>query len=181
MSEKRNKGPKLLRVGELAQACGKSVRAVHLYEELGLVTPVERSQGGFRLFSPDAVDRINWINKFQVMGFSLSEIRNFVEQFESRTSGRHATTDVRQIFVEKLNEVRDNLDRLRIVEADLKEAISYLESCQSCETTLPVTECAVCNHQGHEVGEAPELFAGLSTKVREDVLIDPASLTQGKN
>ena len=49
MSSKDDK--KLLRVGELAQACGKSVRAIHLYEELGLVTPEERSQGGFRLFN----------------------------------------------------------------------------------------------------------------------------------
>ena len=176
-----DKSRKLLRVGELAQASGKSVRALHLYEEIGLVTPVERSQGGFRLFSPDAVESINWITKFPVMGFSLSEIRDFIEQFETRSSGRNAADNVRQIFEQKLSEVRDTVDQLRIVESDLREAIAYLESCQTCETIYPVTECAVCNHQGHEAGEAPELFAGLSTKVREELLIDPSHLTEGKN
>ena len=179
MSSKETK--KLLRVGELAQACGKSVRAIHLYEELGLVTPEERSQGGFRLFTQAAVDRINWINKFQVMGFSLSEIRDFVEQFESRDSGKTATDSVRRIFAEKLKEVRDTLARLRTVETDLQDALDYLESCQRCETSMPVTECAVCSHQGHEVGDAPELFAGLSTNVRSERLIDPSHLIEGKN
>jgi DNA-binding transcriptional MerR regulator len=179
MSDKSDK--KVLRVGELAQACGKSVRAIHLYEELGLVTPVERSQGGFRLFSPDAVDRINWITKFQVMGFSLSEIRDFVEQFETRSSGRNAADNARQIFEQKLQQVRDTLAQLRIVESDLEEAIDYLVSCQSCETIYPVSECAACNHQGHEVGAAPELFAGLSSTARDDALIDPSHLTERKN
>jgi DNA-binding transcriptional MerR regulator len=164
------KHQKLLRVGELARAVGKSVRAIHLYEELELVKPVERSQGGFRLFHPDAVGRLNWINKLQVIGFSLAEIRDFVNAFESNSSGRTATDDVRRIFEEKLQQTRDTLAQLQIIETDLVEAIEYLESCQSCETVYPVTECAVCNHQGHEVGEAPELFAGLSRKVREDVL-----------
>ena len=41
----------LLKVGELAKRTGKTVRAVHLYEELGLLTPAVRSKGGFRSVS----------------------------------------------------------------------------------------------------------------------------------
>lgn len=178
------KSTKLLRVGELARAVGKSVRAIHLYEELGLVRPVERSQGGFRLFSEDAIDRINWIGKLQVAGFSLSEIRDFVQQFERNPNGRTAADSVRRLFEQKLAEVRDTIAQMQIIENDLVEAIAYLESCQSCATTLPVTECAVCNHQGHEAGDAPELFAGLSQVVRDDVapagsLVDVSHLTAG--
>ena len=36
----------LLKVGELARRTGKTVRAIHLYEELGLLTPAVRSKGG---------------------------------------------------------------------------------------------------------------------------------------
>lgn len=174
---KADKDTKLLRVGELARAVGKSVRAIHLYEELGLVTPAERSHGGFRLFSADAVDRINWINKLQVIGFTLSQIRDFIDQFESNPSGRTATDSVRHIFEDKLTEIRDTLAQLQLIETDLVEAIAYLESCQSCETALPVTECAVCKQPTHGADRAPELFAGLSHKAREDALIDIAQLT----
>ena len=40
----------LLRVGDLARQTGKTVRAIHLYEELGLLAPATRSSGGFRLY-----------------------------------------------------------------------------------------------------------------------------------
>jgi hypothetical protein len=49
-----------------------------------------------------------------------------------------------------------------VVENDLVEALEYLETCTSCTPTLAPNECGVCGHLGHEPGDAPELFAGLS-------------------
>ena len=48
----------LLRIGDLARATGKTVRAIHLYEERGLLKPATRSSGGFRLYDPSAVERL---------------------------------------------------------------------------------------------------------------------------
>src|SRR4051812_45582301 len=48
----------LLQVGDLAKQSGKTVRAIHLYEELGLLRPPARSKGRYRLFSADAVTRV---------------------------------------------------------------------------------------------------------------------------
>ena len=73
-----------MRVGELAKAVGKTVRAMHLYEELGLLEPRARSEGGFRLYGPEAVDRIHWIVKLQAIGFTLAEIQGFVKDFQAR-------------------------------------------------------------------------------------------------
>jgi MerR family transcriptional regulator, copper efflux regulator len=153
---------KFLRVGELARAVGKSVRAVHLYEELGLLRPVSRTAGGFRLFTADAVDRINWITKLQAIGFSLSEIQGFVRDFETAESGRTAAARVRDVFQDKLSQIRNSLTQLRIIENDIVEALEYLESCQECAPSYTPGECRQCDHQGHERGVAPELFAGLS-------------------
>ena len=152
----------LLRVGELARAVGKSVRAIHLYEELGLVKPATRSSGGFRLFAKDAVDRINWITKLQAIGFSLPEIQGFVGDFEASESGREATGRVRDVFAAKLRDTREQIDRLEGIESDLKEALAYLESCVSCTGTYTPDDCHVCDLHGHRAGDAPELFAGLS-------------------
>ena len=154
---------KLLRVGELARAVGKSVRAVHLYEELGLLRPVSRTAGGFRLFTSDAVDRINWITKLQAIGFSLSEIQGFVKDFETAASGRTAAARARQVFQDKLCQIRNSLAQLRVIENDIVEALEYLESCQQCTPSYSPGECRQCDHQGHERGVAPELFAGLSS------------------
>jgi MerR family transcriptional regulator, copper efflux regulator len=153
---------KYLRVGELARAVGKSVRAVHLYEELGLLRPVSRTAGGFRLFTTDAVDRINWITKLQAIGFSLSEVQGFVRDFETAESGRTAAARVRHVFQDKLSQIRNSLMQLRVIENDLVEALEYLESCNECAPSYKPGECRQCDHQGHERGVAPELFAGLS-------------------
>ena len=162
MSSKDNNDDKLLRVGELAKAVGKTVRAMHLYEELGLLEPAQRSEGGFRLYAPDAVDRIHWIVKLQAIGFTLAEIQGFVRDFKGAHSGREATARVRALFTEKQAQIRDQITQLQVIENDLTEAVAYLDSCQSCSTDFAPSECGVCDHEGHQRGEAPALFAGLS-------------------
>ncbi len=152
---------KLLRVGELASAVGKTVRAMHLYEELGLLEPAARSDGGFRLYSQEAVDRINWIVKLQAIGFTLAEIQGFVADFRDASSSRVATDRVRAVFSDKLAQIREQMTQLQVIENDLHEAIEYLDSCQTCSDYAP-TECGVCDHHGHEPAKAPPLFAGLS-------------------
>jgi DNA-binding transcriptional MerR regulator len=154
---------KLLRVGELAKAVGKTVRAMHLYEELGLLEPAARSDGGFRLYGQEAVDRINWIVKLQAIGFTLPEIQGFVADFRDAGTGRVATDRVRAVFSQKLAEIREQMTQLQVIENDLHEAIEYLDSCQTCADFAP-NECGVCDHHGHEQQKAPQLFAGLSRR-----------------
>jgi MerR family transcriptional regulator, copper efflux regulator len=158
---------KLMRVGELAKAVGKTVRAMHLYEELGLLQPAARSEGGFRLYGPEAADRINWIVKLQAIGFTLGEIQGFVREFEAAGSGVEATDRVRAVFRQKQREIADQITKLQVIENDIAEALAYLDSCQSCSPVFTPTECGACDHEGHHLGEAPDLFAGLSRRPDE--------------
>jgi MerR family transcriptional regulator, copper efflux regulator len=158
---------KLMRVGELAKVVGKTVRAMHLYEELGLLEPRARSEGGFRLYGPEAVDRIHWIVKLQAIGFTLAEIQGFVKDFQSAPSAPEATARVHALFQEKQQQIRDQITQLQVIENDLGEALAYLDSCQPCSAEFAPSECGVCDHQGHHKGEAPPLFAELSNKRRE--------------
>ena len=163
---------KLMRVGELAKAVGKTVRAMHLYEELGLLEPRARSEGGFRLYGPEAIDRIHWLVKLQAIGFTLAEIQGFVKDFQNAGSGREATARVRALFTEKQAQMREQIMQLQVIENDLSEAVAYLDSCRTCTDDFAPTECGGCDHHGHQKDHAPPLFAGLSrTKetVREAV------------
>jgi DNA-binding transcriptional MerR regulator len=176
---------KLMRVGELAKAVGKTVRAMHLYEELGLLEPRSRSEGGFRLYGGDAVERIHWIVKLQAIGFTLAEIQGFVRDFRGAGSGREATARVRALFTEKQAQIREQITQLQVIENDLSEALSYLDSCQSCSDDFAPTECGACDHEGHHLGEAPALFAGLSKRAPEerafDVPLTVLSRREGSN
>jgi DNA-binding transcriptional MerR regulator len=160
----KDEDTRLMRVGELAKAVGKTVRAMHLYEELGLLEPHARSEGGFRLYGADAIDRIRWIVKLQAIGFTLAEIQGFVNDFHNAGTGRDATSRVRALFAEKQSQIRDQIIQLQVIENDLCEALAYLDSCNSCSTEHTPSECGVCGHQGHSRGDAPSLFAGLSRR-----------------
>src|ERR1041384_7684238 len=128
----RDDSNKLMRVGELAKAVGKTVRAMHLYEELGLLEPRSRSEGGFRLYGPEAVDRIHWIVKLQAIGFTLAEIQGFVGEFQHADSGREATARVRALFTEKQSQIREQIMTLHGMGNDLSQARAHLDYCQPC-------------------------------------------------
>src|SRR5579859_6189466 len=72
----------LLQIGDLARETGKTVRAIHLYEEFDLLRPAARSKGRYRLYGPDALVRVRWIGKLQEMGFTLADICAIVKDWE---------------------------------------------------------------------------------------------------
>ena len=104
---------KTLRVGDLAKRTGKTVRALHLYEERGLLEPVERTKGGYRLYAEESVTRVRWITKMQQMGFSLTELGAMVEEWEQSGSASLAMQRVEALLRDKLADTRDQIARLQ--------------------------------------------------------------------
>jgi DNA-binding transcriptional MerR regulator len=64
-----------LRVGELARKAGLTVRALHHYDELGLVSPRRRSAAGYRLYGERDVARLLQVVLLRRLGLSLPEVR----------------------------------------------------------------------------------------------------------
>jgi len=154
---------KPLQVGDLAKRTGKTVRALHLYEEMGLLKPVHRSKGGFRLFAPSAVNRVEWIGKLQDAGFSLHDLQELLHGVNEQSGvASLAMERVRQVFADRLRDTREQLQRLAQLEQDLVASLAYLEGCRSCEPNEhQIQECPSCNHNGHEAGAQPILVAGI--------------------
>ena len=150
-----------LRVGDLAKRTGKTVRALHLYEETGLLRPVHRSKGGFRLYAPSAVNRVQWISKLQDAGFSLHQLQEFLTTVEKSDIATLAMDRVRDVFQQKLRDTRGQIERLTQLERDLMDSLIYLEGCKTCETPSTPHECGVCNHNGHQNDKQPILVAGI--------------------
>jgi MerR family transcriptional regulator, thiopeptide resistance regulator len=69
-----------LKVGELAKQTGVSVRTLHYYDEIGLLSPSHRTEAGYRLYSKEDIIRLQQILSLRQIGFSLEEIRECLEQ-----------------------------------------------------------------------------------------------------
>jgi DNA-binding transcriptional MerR regulator len=152
--------PQLLRVGDLARLTGKTVRAIHLYEELGLLQPSRRSSGGFRLYDASVVERVRWIDLLHGLGFSLQEMRELVKSWWTAELGPEAMSELRALFQRKLDETRAAVARYEQLEGELRQGLAYLETCRVCATREATRGCVHCQ-QDHGMSDEPALVAGI--------------------
>ncbi len=158
-------GAHLVRIGDLARLSGKSIRAIHLYEEMGLLHPATRSSGGFRLYEPAAAERLRWIDLLHGLGFSLQEMRELVRSWWGTGLGPEAMERLRGVFQRKLEATRESIRLQQRLEQELSAGLAYLETCRVCAAPAAVQECQHCT-QDHGMNAEPALVAGI-TSARE--------------
>ncbi|HVJ89223.1 MAG TPA: MerR family transcriptional regulator [Labilithrix sp.] len=155
--------PPQMQVGDLAREAGKTVRAIHLYEQMELLKPAGRSKGRYRLYGPEALVRIRWIGKLQDLGFSLTDIKAIVKDVEAKGRGGSAPSamvKVREVYERKLDDTRAQIERLRTLEREILASLDYLETCKSaCEPGRLLEECPSCSHHDRQQ-QVPDLVAG---------------------
>lgn len=69
---------RLLQIGEVAERVGLSLRTVRFYEEAGLITPATRSEGNFRLYVEDHIERLLVIKEMKPLGFTIEQMRGLL-------------------------------------------------------------------------------------------------------
>src|SRR5699024_683296 len=77
--------PQLLHIGAVAERTELSLRTLRHYDEIGLITPSERSSGGFRLYPEADVERILLIRRMKPLDFTLEQMRDLLEVTEAAT------------------------------------------------------------------------------------------------
>jgi len=75
-------------VGELAEAAGLTVRALHHFDEIGLVRPSERSSGGHRLYTEADLRRLYQVLALRQLGVPLAEISSSLDGNVAETMRR---------------------------------------------------------------------------------------------
>jgi DNA-binding transcriptional MerR regulator len=74
-----------MQIGEVAERTGLSLRTIRYYEEVGLVAPSARSQGGFRLYTEPDVARLQLAKRMKPLGFQLDEMRELIGMLHPET------------------------------------------------------------------------------------------------
>lgn len=106
------------KVGELAERTGLTVRALHHYDEIGLLSPSRRTPAGHRLYSGADVARLLRIRSLQQLGFGLDVIRSCLDD------PRFPPIAVLELHIARLDEQLDTARRLRSRLVELKERLS---------------------------------------------------------
>jgi DNA-binding transcriptional MerR regulator len=73
----------MLTIGQLAKRVGLRPSALRYYEQEGLVQPDGRSEAGYRLYRPEAEQRLRFIQRAQRLGFSLADIGTLLADWQT--------------------------------------------------------------------------------------------------
>lgn len=129
-------------IGEVAERTGVTQRTLRFYEEKGLLNPPARMEGGFRLYSDDDIQRIEYIRQLQqLLGFTLADIKEMVEAEELRQQIIATFRPDRELpaRLERLQRIIDALTRqlevvdhkvehLQQMQTDLRAKLSRVQS-----------------------------------------------------
>jgi DNA-binding transcriptional MerR regulator len=68
-----------MNVGEVAALAGVTVRTLHHYDRIGLLSPSGRTQSGYRQYSPADLDRLHQVLLYRELGFPLEEVATLLD------------------------------------------------------------------------------------------------------
>jgi DNA-binding transcriptional MerR regulator len=66
-------------VGRVAEIAGVTVRTLHHYDEIGLVTASGRTAAGYRVYEPADIERLHQVLTYRALGFGLDEIAALID------------------------------------------------------------------------------------------------------
>jgi len=110
-----------LKAGAVAKAAGVGVQTLHYYERLGLLQKPKRSAANYRLYSPEAIRRVGFIKKAQVLGLTLEETKQILDL---KDHGREPCRKVAELGKKHLQEIDARLTQLRAYRRALAQAVS---------------------------------------------------------
>ncbi len=120
----RNGPTHYLKIGEIAHLTEMSPRTIRYYQEIGLLHPVKRIEGGKRVFSEDDLQRLKFIKRLKHLGLTLSEMHELADIYEIHKTNRKVLIRLCELLgnqVKKIDERINNLNRLK------EEILNYQE------------------------------------------------------
>jgi Hg(II)-responsive transcriptional regulator len=125
---------KNLTVGKLAKEVGINLETIRYYENINLMPKPKRTDSGYRIYSEKDLNRLKFIKKSQLLGFTLKEIK---ELLFLRIDDETTCNDLQKIAENKIEEVDFKINELK----KIKNALKTLAS--QCVGNGPKSECPI--------------------------------------
>lgn len=124
-------------IGKVAAMAGVSVQTVRYYERLGLLPAAHRTESGYRVYSPRAVEPLRFIGQAQAAGFRLDEIR---EILRLKYAGQSPCDCVRGLLERKLEQVERQMIELGRFRRELRQTMKKSQALPR----LPHSASVIC-------------------------------------
>ena len=123
-----------IRIGELAKRTESTVETIRYYEKEGLLPEPSRSDGNFRLYDEQHIERLQFIRHCRTLDMALDQVRTLLQYRDTPTED---CADVNDLLDEHIRAVEVRVDELM----QLKEHLVLLR--QECAITAPTNSCGI--------------------------------------
>jgi DNA-binding transcriptional MerR regulator len=176
------------KVGELANRTGISVRALHHYDEIGLLTPSLRTPSGHRLYQQADVVRLQQIQSLRLMGIPLEEVKQLLdgaamsprELIDVHLARLHEQIALQKRLAERLHGLAAHLDTVEA--ASIDDLCQIIQVTTAMEKYFTTEQIEVLRERRTSVGDARvqevrDSWNEIIPKVREAMSrdVDPTS------
>lgn len=127
-----------MKIGELSKNTGFQVETLRYYEKQGLLSPVSRTESGYRKYNNESLKQLRFIKQAKSVGFSLNEISELLTLRVEKD--QHSCGDVKIIAEQKLEQIENKINEL----THMKKAL-YKITDACCGGPEPATSCTILN------------------------------------
>jgi len=129
-------------IGKVCRQADCTPRTVRHYETEKIITPVDTTASGRKLYSKDTVSIIRTVQLLKRLGYTLKDIRKIINLTNSRdTRQRRLTKRLRSILSESLSSIDKELILLSASREKIADLVEKTEKCQSCK----IADCKECS------------------------------------
>ncbi len=107
-------------IGKLAERAATKVQTIRYYEEIGLIRPFSRTEGGHRLYGPEDVKRLKFIRHARELGFGIDMIRELLTLSDTPETSCSAADAIARA---QLEQVEIRLEKLKALRKELRRMV----------------------------------------------------------
>ena len=115
---------KQLKIGEVSRRTGIGIEALRFYEKSGLLDRPGRTYSGYRLYDEGVLERLAFVKKAQLLGFTLDEIKQLIDH---KSKGESPCAEVRGIVKVRLEELNERIEQMVLYRDELTAALAEWE------------------------------------------------------
>lgn len=111
---------RVLRIGDVARACGVSSDTIRWYEKQGVLGTAQREANGYRVYDAETIERVRVVRRAVAVGFSIAELARI---FRQRAAGSPPCREARALAHRKLHELDERIAELHAVREQLAAVV----------------------------------------------------------
>ena len=111
-----------IQIGELADSLGITTRTIRYYEEIGLMSPPQRLEGGVRVYKKDDITRLKFILKLKDLGITLKEMHELADIYKAYQDPDKMMPKLLNILDMHINNIDEKISNLSSLR---KEIVNY--------------------------------------------------------